>query len=302
MDCYAIADVEAGNNRYAAGFAGNANGRITTSWCAASVEGTGNNRGAFAGYAQTGYITKSYYDSGKTDLPAVGYNAAYTGITPLTSAQMLHEANFPDFDFDRTWLIDEGATTPYLQTFVIVKRGYDVWLEQNGLPEDTEPNDLVNGIPAGLRYVYSVPNAVTNLNELATPFFRIVTVSGKPRAAFLPTRDGYEGVQVNIQIYATSELTDMVDPDPAHWPNRVNYVYDTYNDVWKPATGLEYPKMFFRWCITFARAEDCQCQWSISLVIGPQPGLGSPSRSRVSGLRSARRFPLRLWRAKRAVR
>ena len=139
---------------------------------------------------------------------------------------------------------------------MIVKRGYDVWLEQNGLPEDTEPNDLVNGIPAGLRYVYSVPNAVTNLNELATPFFRIVTVSGKPRAAFLPTRDGYEGVQVNIQIYATSELTDMVDPDPAHWPNRVNYVYDTYNDVWKPATGLEYPKMFFRWCITFARAEE----------------------------------------------
>ena len=186
----------------------------------------------------------------------MGYNAAYTGITPLTSAQMLHEANFPDFDFDRTWLIDEGSTTPYLQTFVIVKRGYDVWLEQNGLPEDTEPNDLVNGIPAGLRYVYSVPNAVTNLNELATPFFRIVTVSGKPRAAFLPTRDGYEGVQVNIQIYATSELTDMVDPDPAHWPNRVNYVYDTYNDVWKPATGLEYPKMFFRWCITFDRAEE----------------------------------------------
>ena len=256
MDCYAIADVEAGNNRYAAGFAGNATGRITTSWCAASVEGTGINRGAFAGYAQTGYITKSYYDSGKTDLPAVGYNAAYTGITPLTSAQMLHEANFPDFDFDRTWLIDEGATTPYLQTFVIVKRGYDVWLEQNGLPEDTEPNDLVNGIPAGLRYVYSVPNAVTNLNELATPFFRIVTVSGKPRAAFLPTRDGYEGVQVNIQIYATSELTDMVDPDPAHWPHRVNYVYDTYNDVWKPATGLEYPKMFFRWRIDLERVEE----------------------------------------------
>ena len=257
MDCYAVADVSSVNQaRYVGGFAGNvSSGRITTSWCAGSAETTGSYLGAFAGTATSGYITKSYYDSGKTSLLAVN-NAAYTGITPLTSAQMLHEANFPDFDFDRTWLIDEGATTPYLQTFVIVKRGYDVWLEQNGLPEDTEPNDLVNGIPAGLRYVYSVPNAVTNLNELATPFFRIVTVSGKPRAAFLPTRDGYEGVQVNIQIYATSELTDMVDPDPAHWPNRVNYVYDTYNDVWKPATGLEYPKMFFRWCITFARAEE----------------------------------------------
>ena len=257
MDCYAVADVASvQGQRFVGGFAGNVgSGRITTSWCAGSVEMGGSYKGAFAGYASSGNVTKSYYDSGKTALLAVN-NAAYTGITPLTSSEMLHAANFPVFDFDRTWLIDEGATTPYLQTFVVVKRGYDVWLEQNGLPEDTEPNDLVNGIPAGLRYVYSVPNAVTNLNELATPFFRIVTVSGKPRAAFLPTRDGYEGVQVNIQIYATSELTDMVDPDPAHWPHRVNYVYDTYNDVWKPATGLEYPKMFFRWCITFARAEE----------------------------------------------
>ena len=256
MDCYAIADVEAGNNRYAAGFAGNATGRITTSWCAASVEGTGINRGAFAGYAQTGYITKSYYDSGKTDLPAVGYNAAYTGITPLTSAQMLHEANFPDFDFDRTWLIDEGATYPYLQTFVVVKRGFDVWTEQAGYPEGTEPDDVVDGIPAGIRYVYNIPADATSLNDLATPFFRIVSVGGNPRAAFLSMRDGYEGVRVITELFATTELSDMADPDPAHWPHRVEYVYDAYNDVWKPANGLEYPKMFFRWRIDFERTEE----------------------------------------------
>ena len=256
MDCYALSDVEAGTCGQVGGFAGyvNIGSKLCTSYCSGAVTASGNYVGAFVGGSNGGEITGCYYDSDKTTLLAVN-DAAYTGITPLTSSEMLHAANFPVFDFDRTWLIDEGATYPYLQTFIVVKRGFDVWLEQNGLPEDTEPNDLVNGIPAGLRYVYSVPNAVTNLNELATPFFRIVTVSGKPRAAFLPTRDGYEGVQVNIQIYATSELTDMVDPDPAHWPHRVNYVYDTYNDVWKPATGLEYPKMFFRWCITFDRAD-----------------------------------------------
>ena len=53
MDCCAIADVEAGNNGYAAGFAGNAGGRIATSWCAGRVETTGSNyKGAFAGGAR----------------------------------------------------------------------------------------------------------------------------------------------------------------------------------------------------------------------------------------------------------
>ena len=255
MDCYAVVDVHAGNNAQVGGFAGcNYSGEITTSWCAGSVETMGNNKGAFAGSAQTNHVTKSYFDSGKTSLLAVN-SAAYVGITPRPSAEMLHAANF-DFDFDRTWLIDEGKTTPYLQAFIVVKRGYDVWLEQNGIPADTEPNDLVNGLPAGLRYVYNIPAEATSLNGLATPFFRIVTMSGKPRAAFLPTRDGSEDVRVNTQVFATTELSDMGDPDPAHWPHRVEYVYDTDNDVWKPATGLEYSKMFFRWRVTFERAEE----------------------------------------------
>ena len=116
MDCYAIADVDAGNNRYAAGFAGNAGGRIATSWCAGAVESTGNYPGAFAGYAQTGYVTDCYYDSGKTDLPAVGNAASYDGITALATDDMLHEASFAGFDFVATWNIDEGETTPYLRT------------------------------------------------------------------------------------------------------------------------------------------------------------------------------------------
>ena len=116
MDCYAVADVDAGNNRYAGGFAGSAGGRIATSWCAASVESTGTYRGAFAGYAQTGYITDSYYDSGKTDLQAVGNIASYDAISALATDDMLHEASFAGFDFVATWNIDEGESTPYLRT------------------------------------------------------------------------------------------------------------------------------------------------------------------------------------------
>ena len=222
MDCYAIADVEAGNNRYAAGFAGNAGGRIATSWCAASVEGTGNNRGAFAGYAQTGYITKSYYDSGKTGLPAVGYNAAYTDITPLTSSEMLHEANFPDFDFDRTWLIDEGETT----------------------------DDVVDGIPAGIRYVYNIPADATSLYALpGEDFFHVaMDAYGNPCVKFRAKRDPYEGVVVSETVVATDDLLD--------WSHPIAMRYDALSDLWKPADGIYRDQMFFKWRIVLDRAEE----------------------------------------------
>lgn len=259
MDCYAVADVSSVNQaQYVGGFAGNvSSGRITTSWCAASVEGTGNNRGAFAGSATLDYITKSYYDSGKTSLLAVN-NAAYTGITPLTSSEMLHAANFPVFDFDRTWLIDEGATYPYLQTFIVVKRGFDVWTEQVGYPEGTEPGDVVDGIPAGIRYVYSIPADATGLYALSGEgFFHVVMDAyGNPCVKFRAKRDPYEGVRVIETVYATTDLTDMAESDSAKWQHRVQMRHDILDDTWKPADGVVRPAMFFKWSVEVERVEE----------------------------------------------
>ena len=258
MDCYAVADVSSVNQaRYVGGFAGNVNGQVTTSWCAGSAETTGSFLGAFAGYAQSGYITKSYYDSGKTSYLAMN-DAAYTGITPLTSSEMLHAANFPVFDFDRTWLIDEGATTPYLQTFIVVKRGFDVWTEQAGYPEGTEPGDVVDGIPAGVRYIYSIPAEATGLYALVgEEFFHVVTDAyGNPCVKFRAKRDPYEGVRVIETIYATTDLADMADPDPANWPHRVQMRHDVLDDTWKPANGIYPPAMFFKWSLTVDRVEE----------------------------------------------
>ena len=168
MDCYAVADVSSVNQaRYVGGFAGNVNGQITTSWCAGSAETTGSFLGAFAGYAQSGYITKSYYDSGKTSYLAVS-DAAYDGITPLASAQMLHGANF-DFDFMATWRIDEGETTPYLRTFLVQLTGFTAWLDEYKLPPDTDPLLVTNGIPLLARYVYGI-----------VPMNRQTTIDGVP--------------------------------------------------------------------------------------------------------------------------
>ena len=250
MDCYAIADVSGRN--YLGGFTGDGgSGKITTSYCSSTVTTTGNNNiGAFSGSAGSGNVTKSYYDSGKTDLPAVGYNAAYTGITPLTSSEMLHAANFPVFDFDRTWLIDEGATTPYLQTFIVVKRGFDVWTEQAGYPEGTEPDDVVDGILAGIRYVYSIPADATSLYALSgEDFFHVVMDAyGNPCVKFRAKRDPYEGVRVIETVYATTDLTD--------WTNLVPMRHDILDDTWKPADGVVRPAMFFKWRVEVERVEE----------------------------------------------
>ena len=181
MDCYAIADVEAGNNRYAAGFAGNAGGRIATSWCAASVESTGTYRGAFAGYAQTGYVTDCYYDSGKTDLPAVGYGPSYVGISALATEDMLHEASFAGFDFVATWNIDEGESTPYLRTFLVQLTGFTAWLDEWKLPPDTDPLTVTNGIPLLARYVYGIVPMNKQTDNDGNPLVNIgIDGSGKP--------------------------------------------------------------------------------------------------------------------------
>ena len=190
MDCYAVADVSSVNQaRYVGGFAGNvSSGRITTSWCAGSAETTGSYLGAFAGTATSGYITKSYYDSGKTSLLAVN-DAAYTGITPLTSSEMLHAANFPDLDFDATWGIKEGETTPYLWTFVHRLTGFEGWLTEFDLPTDTDPLTVVNGIPLLARYVYGIVpmNRQTNIDGVPLVDFGI-DANGAPWFQLAPQK------------------------------------------------------------------------------------------------------------------
>ena len=242
MDCYAVADVEAGNNRYVGGFAGSSGGRITTSWCAGSVESTGNYPGAFTGYAQTGYITKSYYDSGKTDLTAVGYNAAYTGITPLATADMMASANFNGFDFMATWRIDEGETTPYLRTFIVQKTGYAAFLEEYGIPEDTDPCMVTNGVPLVVRYVYGiVPMSRTTDADGRQPM-SIAFSQGMPVISFAPFKNNVD-FDVNFTVLASRSLTDWSNPAVYHADPVTRSV--SIDDLGTPLP----PQMFFSYSV-----------------------------------------------------
>ena len=220
--------------------------RIATSWCAASVEGTGTYRGAFAGYAQTGYVTDCYYDSGKTDLPAVGYGPSYVGISALATDDMLHEASFAGFDFVATWRIDEGETTPYLRTFLVQLTGFTAWLDEWKLPPDTDPLTVVNGVPLLARYVYGIVPMNKQTDNDGNPLVDIrIGADGKPWFQLAPQKwaDDY-GMRfsvfwsrdlVNWQTLGECRFDQDGDGDPTACHPPVN-------------TTVE-PRMFFKYRI-----------------------------------------------------
>ncbi len=247
MDCYAVADVSAGSNAYVGGFVGlMANGaRITLSWCSGNVKWAKVNRGAFAGGASAGDITKSYYDSGKTTLKAVN-GADYAGITSVSSANMRHAASFPDFDFTATWEINEGETTPYLRIFILQKTEYEVWLEQWGLPNGSDPLMVVNGIPLAARYLFGIVplSHVTDVD--GNPVMDIkFDASGNPYLKF-PSLKRANDIGAVFTVIATPDLNDWAIAPGKTWPREYNV--DLSQGLCLPVLGTPIPpKMFFRY-------------------------------------------------------
>ncbi len=255
MDCYAEAEVEAGGS-YVGGFAGfvASSARIAASWCSGQVDATDTYRGAFVGGANgKGLVSDSCYDtSANGQMEASGTSsprgsAAYAGIAPLDADDMTDKASFPVFDFIDTWIITEADGAPQLRTFF---SAYELWLKDAGIAYEPEPEELVNGIPAGLRYVYDIPSDATNLYALpGEPFFRVVTdASGNPCVKFRARLDPHDGVEAREIVEATVDLAD--------WTNLVPMRHNAQDDTWKPDVGVYPDQMFFRWKIDLERSGD----------------------------------------------
>ncbi|MBR4615180.1 MAG: hypothetical protein IKO55_06195, partial [Kiritimatiellae bacterium] len=91
----------------------------------------------------------------------------------------------------------------------------------------------------------------------ATPFFNIVfDANGRAGVKFWPMRDGYEGVKIVTEIFATTDLHDFAKPDMADWTGRIPMAYDIASDTWKPADGIHRPAMFFKWRVDVVRVEE----------------------------------------------
>jgi hypothetical protein len=247
MDCYAEAEVEAGGS-YVGGFAGfvASSARIAASWCSGQVDATDTYRGAFVGQANgTGLISNSYYDtSANGQMEASGTSsprgsAAYAGIAPLDADDMTDKASFPVFDFIDTWIITEADGAPMLRTFF---SAYELWLKDAGIAYEPEPEELVNGIPAGVRYVFDI-HPDLGPDELLRPWIDIgFDADGNPSVT-IPEPKNTEGATVTV--LATEDLGDWSDE------NLVPMAYDDGDGTWKPAAGSCPPRLFFRWKIDF---------------------------------------------------
>jgi hypothetical protein len=217
-------------------------------------------RGAFAGeFSSQAFATNLYYNSDAVDgRLAVGVNGtgsnARAGITPRTDVEMKHAANFANFDFANTWGIVEGETTPYLLALYVSKTGYELWLDENGIGGDPEPEEIGNGIPYGFRYAFDIPMS-KGPGDFTPPMFHIAfDANGKPRIK-LPKQENDEGVIV--EVLASTDLTDFAKADLSEWTGRVLMQHDDLADEWRPAAYYaapdDYvypPAMFYKWCVS----------------------------------------------------
>ena len=167
----------------------------------------------------------------------------YAGITPLGDEEMQRKESFTALDFDDVWKIDE-ETYPYLRTLF---SAYELWLKDVGIIDDMEtedmpkPEDMVEGIPAGVRYVFGIDPSIGPA-DLAEPLIDIkFDADGKPYVK-LPELVNTEDAAVNV--LATEDISD--------WSHATVYPVD-------PATGICAPdfdpipsQMFFRFCLDIA--------------------------------------------------
>ena len=274
MDCYSLASVNSSpgessgsGHAYTGGFVGRVegtytnNGKIETSYCSGSVTNAASYCGAFVGSIDRAVITNSYYDCDATPqlakgLYTTGKSEASPGITPLTHEAMLHAESFTNFDFVATWKIEEGETTPYLIAIGLSKSGYELWLEENGVEGDPEPDEIAGGIPYGFRYAFNIPMD-KGPGDFNPPLFRLVFgTDGKPRI-YLPEQVNEEGV--TIEVLASTELTDFSKENREEWTGAVVMQYDPEECAWRPAESFTDPEyaypdsMFFRWHLVVER-------------------------------------------------
>lgn len=121
QNCYSTSEVTANvGNAYVGGLAGVGN-YISNSYSTGKINnnGSGNSVGGVAGYGEAGRITASYWDTQTTGVSeGVGNISGYSGVTGLTTAQMMSRTYLRDtlgWDFTNTWYMIDGYTRPFLQ-------------------------------------------------------------------------------------------------------------------------------------------------------------------------------------------
>ena len=192
-------------------------------------------RGAVCPIYKTTYDTSANGQMEASGTSSPRGSATYAGITPLDADDMTDKANFPTFDFVDTWIITEADGAPQLRTFF---SAYDLWLKDAGITYEPEPDEMVNGILAGARYVFGIDPQIGPEN-LAEPLIDIMfNTDGKPYVK-LPAIVNTEGA--TVAVLATEDLAD--------WSHPSVYQVDPATGICAPDFDPVPPKMFFKYSI-----------------------------------------------------
>ena len=234
----------------AGGFVGGSTGsKIARTYCSGRVSTSASgNVGAFGGSLPENVVTNSYYDSDATALLAAGRTGAeavdYAGIDPAPSAAMTTRETFVAFDFAETWQID-NETMPYLlYPYEFATADYITWLVFSaGLPKDTPPEEMVNGIPAVARYLFDIlPDSMTN--DEGDPVLQIhFAADGSPWLSF-PTVKNPNQLGARFHIVSSPEVSDWSDATAVVSPE-----IDMSEGVYAPDFDPVPEKMFFKYRI-----------------------------------------------------
>ena len=103
-----------------------------------------------------------------------------------------------------------------------------------------KPEDMVEGIPAGVRYVFDIDPSIGPA-DLTEPLLDIkFDADGKPYVKLPPIVNTED---VTVTVLATEDLRD--------WTNAVEYPVDPVTGISRPGTDPVPPQMFFRYRMLF---------------------------------------------------
>lgn len=156
-NCYAKGDVT-GVNRVGGFVGGNSSGTTTNSYSTGSASGT-TNVGGFAGSNGTspaGTISGCYWDTESSG------NATSAGGTGKTTAQMMDESTFADWNFDTVW--DIGTGYPFLHRMSVVL----AWTLDIGIAYDVDTHRIVFTGTANPKKAVQTPSDNSGLSALTS--------------------------------------------------------------------------------------------------------------------------------------
>ena len=133
---------------------------------------------------------------------------------------------------------------PFLRCFYVFEIScFADWVADRNLPANSQPGDVVNGIPLGARYVFGIDSMDAVLNEYNEPVFCVkFDENGAPYIQFARQARG-EG-EATLEVFATTDITD--------WSHAVPVEVDLGDGRYIPDVDPIPPAMFFRWRMRIA--------------------------------------------------